>query len=662
MEVLASPEPVLFTHMVSAELLRPLWARGVQTVPVIHNSKPSWQDPPKAFKNPNVPFVVAVSEAVAKELRAEGCPKPVVVVRHELQRWSTPEVQQQNRRYIRERHGISDDTLMIGMVGGFKSQKAYTRAVRVLAQLRRIRPAKLMILGGWDHDWGHGRAAYTATCRLALELGVMTDLVTPGPVPDTEKYYAAFDVFLNTSAYEGLSVALLEAIQTGCPIVTADAGGNREILPDRAVLVSDASDINAFVQGIAQALQSKSRALVPRPADFDLVPRLWCLLGRYAAGYHCPPLSHRDGTLFVTDNLNATGAPRALANLLGRLAPDHKSWLCVLHPVPADGGPGGKMGVPVFSLRSSNDYIERAERILSILDRLGVRNICFWNTDVRIKLLLAKILPPGPVRLVDVSPDASLFFQMEHSAVFQRRISFSAQDYWARLDHFVAKHAGGAPPNVRLRRGQFAVIPDGAPEPAPGEPVALPNNADPDLVMGTLGPVMPGRRMEFLIETMRELNRELKGATLIVVGGLDPARADYWPVLLEQLRSRGVANIHFAGPRADAAQFLKRCKVFLAVGEWPGFAPGCLEAMALGIPIIANSMKEIAARSPRWTKGFAFHAADPESAAQSARQLLTNPALRRRLAKAAKATALREFSISRMARSYHRLLAGRDLR
>ncbi len=263
-EILASPEPLVYTHMIKAELLRTLWERGVQTVPVIQNARPSWQDSPAAFNQPQIPFVVAVSEAVAEQLREDKCPRPVVVMRHELQRWFTPEELQENRRQIRERHGITDNTLVIGMVGEFKSQKAYTRAVRVLAQIRKIRPAKLMILGGWDHEWGHGRHAYAATCRLALELNVITDLLTLGPVPDAERYYAAFDVFLNTSAFEGLSVALLEAIQTGCPIVTADAGGNAEILPERAVLIQDSSDISAYVGGIAQALKASSRTLTPK--------------------------------------------------------------------------------------------------------------------------------------------------------------------------------------------------------------------------------------------------------------------------------------------------------------------------------------------------------------------------------------------------------------
>jgi len=661
-EVLASPEPLVYTHMIKAELLRHLWERGVKTVPVIQNARPSWQDSPAAFNHPNVPFVAAVSEAVAEQLREDKCPRRVVVIRHELQRWFTPEEQQEHRRMIRERHGIADDTLVIGMVGAFKSQKAYTRAVRVLAQIRKIRPVKLMILGGWDHEWGHGRLAYAATCRLALELNVITDLLTLGPVPDAERYYAAFDVFLNTSAYEGLSVALQEAIQTGCPIVTADAGGNAEILPERAVLVQDSSDISAYVGGIAQVLKNSSRILVQKPNDFDLVPRLWCLLGRY--GRDCdisPPAANRTGTLFLTENLNIGGAQRSLVNLLCFLPRMDQSWLCVLE---SNYGQGyfdvlEKSGVRVFSVHNSTDYLDRLERLLCLIERLNVRNVCFWNVEPRIKLLLAKILPPGSVRLIDVSPGPALFAEMERTPVFQRRISFRAADYWARLDHFVAKYKGGVPPGMRADGRKMVVISNGVPAPLPVERHAppLPPGADPRLVIGTACRIMPGKRIDFLIDMMAELNASLPGTTLVIVGGVDPRHADYWPLLVERLRSKRVTNINFVGPHSEVTPFLRLFRVFVMLADQAGCPNASLEAMALGLPVIANSAGGTAEQVRHGVNGFLVSGNDPKEMAQHVRHLLVNKAVHRRFSAAARATAMKDFPMDQMTRGYRQLLA-----
>jgi glycosyltransferase involved in cell wall biosynthesis len=666
-EVLASPEPLVYTHMIKAEFLRHLWERGVKTVPVIQNARPSWQDSPAAFNHPYVPFVVAVSEAVAEQLREDQCPRPVVVMRHELQRWFTPEEQQENRRLIRERHGIAEDTLVLGMVGEFKAQKAYTRAVRVLAQIRRIRPVKLMILGGWDHEWGHGRHAYAATCRLALELDVITDLLTLGPVPDAERYYAAFDVFLNTSAFEGLSVALQEAIQTGCPIVTADAGGNAEILPERAVLVQDSSDIFAYVGGIAQVLKNNSRVLAPKPNDFDLVPRLWCLLGRYGRGNAIShPAANRTGTLFLTENLNIGGAQRSLMNLLCSLPRADQSWLCVLDTIYGQGYLDvlEKNGVPVFSTHNSSDYLDRMERVLCLIERLNVRNVCFWNVEPRIKLLLAKILPLGSVRLIDVSPGPALFVEMERTHAFQRRISFRAADYWTRLDHFVAKYKDGAPPGLRADGRKIVVIPNGVPAPPPvkGPAPSLPPGADPRLVIGTACRIMPGKRIDFLIDMMAELNASLPGTALVIVGGVDPRHADYWPQLLDRLHAKQVTNLHFAGPHSEVTPFLRLFKIFVMLADQPGCPNASLEAMAVGLPVIANSAGGTAEQVRHGVNGFLVTGDDPKEMARHVRHLLVKKAVRRRFSMAARATAEKDFPMDLMTRRYRQLLASSPTR
>jgi glycosyltransferase involved in cell wall biosynthesis len=291
--------------------------------------------------------------------------------------------------------------------------------------------------------------------------------------------------------------------------------------------------------------------------------------------------------------------------------------------------------------------------------RLNIWNICFWNVDIRIKLLLSKILPPGAFRLVDVCVNGSYYGRMEYSAPFQQRISFTARDYWTRLDRLVLKNAGASRPDARMRRRQFTIIPDGVLAPSAGEPAfqLLPRNVNPNLVIGTCCPITPGRRIEFLIEMMTELNRLSRETTLVIVGSLDPNRTDYWQMLLEILRSRKITNIFFAGPRADIIPVLKLLKVFLAVSEGPGFPPGCLEAMSLGVPVVATGARSVWACLFRRKRPFAIHANGPQTAAQYIHDILNDADLRHWFSKTAKATVLREFPMTRMLRSYQRLFA-----
>ena len=92
----------------------------------------------------------------------------------------------------------------------------------------------------------------------------------PGAVDPVDPYYAAFDVYLNTSLYEGLSISVLESIAHGCPVVTPPAGGNDEVLTVNDHLVSNASNIEAYVDAILDVVARSERVIPAMHHDPDL--------------------------------------------------------------------------------------------------------------------------------------------------------------------------------------------------------------------------------------------------------------------------------------------------------------------------------------------------------------------------------------------------------
>jgi glycosyltransferase involved in cell wall biosynthesis len=662
--VLAPPSSTLYTHLISAQQLRQLWNFGIKTIPVIQNSQPSWQDSPQAFDHPQVPMVVAVSEAVAEQLRQLGCPKPVVAIRHELQRWFLPGELQESREAVRRQHGISDDTLLIGMVGQFKVQKAYTRAVRVLHLVKQMFHAKLMILGGWDHAYGAGRAAFTAACRQALELGVMPDLILPGDVDPAEPYYAAFDIFLNTSIYEGLSVATLEAIQCGCPIVSADAGGNREVLPAHSALIEDSSDIEEYAEAIARIAQMPWRFVPPRPADPDVVPRLWALLGQFGAPNAGDGIHERNGTLFLTDNLNFGGPQRSLTNLLTHLPPSHKTALGVVDTLFRDDYAEivRQAQVPVVIAEEAPEPMDKAEAVLNWVDAFRVANICFWNVDARVKLLVAKVLEARPVRLIDVSPGPMLFEEMANTRAFQKRITLSEAQYLSRLDVFVAKYEEGLPQSdLSATPKGLAVIPNGVPLPSQSAPIDpmpgyLPAAVDPAFAIGTCTRIVPSKRIDFLIRMMEILTERLPKATLTIVGGVDPRHLTYWNSLVDLLEESGLTNINFVGPHENVQPFLSRFRVFVMISDDQGCPNASLEAMAMGLPVVANDSGGTASQVRDGVNGYLVNEDDPAEMAQRVEYLLKHPKKLSAFADASRRIAEREFSMDGMVERYMQLL------
>lgn len=664
-ELLASPHRTLFTHLIPLSELEPLGHAGVRVIPVIHNSHPAWQDPPQAFEKPWIPFVVAVSQAVKDQMLALGCRAPIVVIRHELQRPTpTPEQAETERLTIRRRHGIPDHTLLIGMVGQFKAQKAYTRAVRVLNQVQAHVSARLMIIGGWDHEWGSGRAAYTATCRQALELGVMADLITPGPVHPVEPYYSAFDVFLNTSIYEGLSIATLEAMSRGCPVVSADVGGNAEVIGEKGRIIKDCSDIDAYVRAILDVCEAPQRVLSPLPADTDMVPRLWCLLSRYGVPRPTAASPSVPTTLILTENLNIGGPQRSLVNLLRHRPEQLPMAVAVLEPLYCQDFMRQieDTGVIVFGLQDQSSTMERCERVLRIIEQLGATTLAFWNIPAPLKLALAKLLEIHRLRLVDVSPGPTMRKELLSTGNYPQRLSLSVDGYFARVDCFVSKYAGGLPPEMaNAHSGRIRIIPNGVPLPWPAATAPLPAGCAPELAIGTCCRIVPGKRIEQLVEVMEIFAERLPGATLTIVGAADPCHAEYAAYIADKIARAGLRNIHFVGPHTDVWPFLRSFRVFVMLSDEQGCPNASLEAMAVGLPVIANDAGGTAEQVIHGVNGFLVSADDPREIASGIEALLLDRKMRDAFGAAARRHVEQTFPMKKMITEYLDVFGYKDV-
>ncbi|MDE3719967.1 glycosyltransferase [Nocardiopsis sp. N85] len=121
-----------------------------------------------------------------------------------------------DRSAARGRFGLPDrDTIVF--VGRLDEDKRIDDTIRALALISREHDAQLA-LAGLGRDEEELRA-------LAAELGVADRVFFLGFVPDAELplFYAAGDVFAIAAVAELQSIATLEAMATGLPVVVADA-------------------------------------------------------------------------------------------------------------------------------------------------------------------------------------------------------------------------------------------------------------------------------------------------------------------------------------------------------------------------------------------------------------------------------------------------------
>jgi glycosyltransferase involved in cell wall biosynthesis len=150
-------------------------------------------------------------------------------------------------------------------LGSLEPRKDPLTAIRAAGLVRR-RGVPLVLLVAGE---GPLRAEISAEADEAVrDLGFRRD---------TERLLAASDVFVMPSSREGASLAVLEAMGHGLPVVVSDGPGNPEVVGD-AGIVAPFGDQRAFADALAQLaadpaerlrLGERARERVRREFDAD---------------------------------------------------------------------------------------------------------------------------------------------------------------------------------------------------------------------------------------------------------------------------------------------------------------------------------------------------------------------------------------------------------
>jgi glycosyltransferase involved in cell wall biosynthesis len=119
--------------------------------------------------------------------------------------------------------GIGDSDVLIGTVAVFRPVKDLHSMLEAMALIVRETPRARLVLMG------------TGPLKNDLEttagrLGLSSVVHFPGFRRDATQLLPALDAFVLSSVSEGISLALLEAMAAGVPVVATRVGGNLEIL------------------------------------------------------------------------------------------------------------------------------------------------------------------------------------------------------------------------------------------------------------------------------------------------------------------------------------------------------------------------------------------------------------------------------------------------
>ena len=156
---------------------------------------------------------------------------------------------------VRARFGLPADVKLVASVGRFVESKGFTYLLTAFSELCGFiqDDVRLLLIGD-------GPLRATLEQQAAAE-GIADRVVFTGTRDDVRRVLAGVDLVVFSSLWEGLPVALLEAMAAGRPIVATSAPGIREVVSDgRDALVVPPRDSWGLAQAMRTALADTALA------------------------------------------------------------------------------------------------------------------------------------------------------------------------------------------------------------------------------------------------------------------------------------------------------------------------------------------------------------------------------------------------------------------
>jgi glycosyltransferase involved in cell wall biosynthesis len=201
----------------------------------------------------------------------------------------------------------------------------------------------------------------------------------------------------------------------------------------------------------------------------------------------------------------------------------------------------------------------------------------------------------------------------------------------------------GVPP-ARLVTVPNGIVPR---RPGPGRAAARATlGLNPDqLVVMTVGRLMVQKGQRYLVAAMPALAEWFPHLAVVIVGGGYLAGK-----LARQAAELGVAGfLHLPGHRTDARMLLDAADVFVLPSRQEGMPLAALEAMDAGLPVVATDVIGTAEVVAHGVTGTLVPPQDPPALAEALVELLADPDLRHRYARAGRRRYVEHFTSRRMA-------------
>jgi glycosyltransferase involved in cell wall biosynthesis len=151
----------------------------------------------------------------------------------------------------RKAHGIPEDALVFGYMGGLRPEKRLDFMIEAFAKADL--PRAMLVLVG------------EGGCRPQLEKlaagpGLARRVVLAGHTRFPEQAFPAFDVFLMASSTEQSPTSIMQAMACGLPVIATDVGDCARLVGKGSQSIVAAGDLEGYVRALRRAAVAEWRA------------------------------------------------------------------------------------------------------------------------------------------------------------------------------------------------------------------------------------------------------------------------------------------------------------------------------------------------------------------------------------------------------------------
>jgi glycosyltransferase involved in cell wall biosynthesis len=308
-----------------------------------------------------------------------------------------------------------------------------------------------------------------------------------------------------------------------------------------------------------------------------------------------------------------------------------------------------KTGVCVRRTAEVQDAFAHTEALISKICSEGFGTVCFWNVDRRVKLLLVKALAATSIKFIDVSPGGYAFEEIDEVRYFQRMIVFTKAQYYRRLDKLVLKYDGPYPQECE---GKVVVIRNGVPE----SPHVKRRYEATGTRVAVSGRIAPTKFLKEIIFAMSTVRKEIPEAQLHIYGVAEENHSEYLERVMQMAKIMLGKNAVFHGSDFEAIKVLPDHDAFVVLGRHQGCPNALLEALSVGLPVVANDDGGTREQVQDGVTGLLIPRADSHDLARALLKILTNKRLAAHLGTTGRVFVHQRFGMDEMAKRYLKLL------